>query len=132
MQAQQSSSPRTTIRTAREKVRKVPVDCVDILLSASVTIPDTSGKLHSFSENQTSLETELRVHKRELVRVDGENSTSEQYLSILSLQETAASVSTPRGRGPDNCRPSSLMENITLRWRSSDLCTWWSVSGELL
>ena len=57
--------------TAREKVKKFPSDRVDIVLSASVTIPDTSGMLHSFSENQTSLETELRVHKRDLVRVDG-------------------------------------------------------------
>ena len=84
MQAQQVSFLRTTITTAREKVRKLPSDCVDIVVSASVTIPDTSGMLHSFSENQTSLETELRVHKRDLLRVDGEDRTSEQHLLLLS------------------------------------------------
>ena len=85
MQAQQVSSLRTTITTAREKVKKFPSDRVDIVVSASVTIPDTSGMLHSFSENQTSLETELRVHKRDLVRVDGEDGQNFRTTSLTTL-----------------------------------------------
>jgi len=94
--------------------------------SGRMTIPDINGELHIFSENQTELERGLRLHKRELVMVEGDC-----CFSIYSESQGAGQVQTFQSDGEHHLqievlRSVYLMEFLSSTRLSSSSSYQWS------